>query len=927
MTNEDDAAQACTGCGLNAGVFQCPLCQAAELDGGYFCSQDCFAKCFVKHRDAVHKSGVVRAKRTLAEKADEVQNVERKRTAAKKRALAADVPLSAKAAEAEAADAAAMPGEEAFSDEEEELAYKAALDKELAKRKELPTWPLWPGIDRIGDATVFTTIAGDGRAGAAGTRRTTHFGASGSAVMAVDPSPPGPSTWAKSVVAIASDDVAAHLHSAALFAIQTAENWNKFHTGERTSHAVIVTGSAVAAHAVGWAARCRHVPCVIVAAGKDQPVEDVHTAAPDALLAEFKSPTVRRIIVVSYDALNKAPSNAVPDPAARVSKWLAAGPPQSKPLLITMPDIPCDPEDLQSLTAPSIFIRPASDAAKAAAASTSPRQSPRMAPKAPPKMGGKQAAAAAAAQQSVHLPLPYPSIPALTGAPPLRAEDFEPVGARYDTELSTHLCAKGDLASALAIVARIYSESKGKAEDALISILMSDWGCPSVVHAHHKLAVILRLLVDTSIKMSTMTKVKDQQSLSYIAARCVVRAVKHLPHLDQHHLEVHGIPCPFIFLDATLSYCLSRIPRSITDELAESWGFQKLGVASSFGHEDRLRAVAMHKLRTLFKPKVGVTATTFAGMLHHCIADASMRHALTVKDVRNATLWDWTCTPYGDLATFLIASQLVHRAEDMTSKTGFTRDGKKISKSQRSKIIITDNSFVSEQSVVQQHPTQKCLKLHRLQWPLLGARKRRREVMTKSALDELLSAMPSSRNVPMYLGDVGNLIGKWTAFNNRFGGYLPTSLIQFLEAFPEEFRIVGNLVTRVKDSKTQQIKIRYDYDDERDVYDSDEEKRRAAKKHRTERGSKKKKISLADMRTRRGLKTAEKTLLESKNMTKRAAKKKMKGLRNRARFDRNRKQLDPSARVPGYNRPTPKAIKGRGKKTNARVWKRQASSS
>uniref|UniRef100_A0A7S1LQM9 C6H2-type domain-containing protein n=1 Tax=Neobodo designis TaxID=312471 RepID=A0A7S1LQM9_NEODS len=860
------AEPSCAGCGKPAGEFQCPLCQAAELDGGFFCGQECFAKNFVEHRNAIHKSGTVKAKRSRAEKAREAEDANREKREKRKKALEGiQRPSSAAEADAAAADATAAEilddAEEAFSDEEEQVAYKAALDKELAKRKELAPWPVWPGADVTGGAIAFTPSENKAEV---------------KAPYAVIESPVG-SSWTRSDVPTPEGDVEARLHSTALFAMQTAANWV---SSQPHRTCVVVTGSATSCHAAAWAARCRSIQCVPVCS------DDVE--APEEVLKPF-TPAQRAIVIVSYPALGAT------DPTARVSAWLGAchtTAQKASPLLITLPDLPVPAEDIQSLSAPSIFLRPG-----AACDSKFLLQAP----------GAKKKV--------------LPPFPVLDKEPALVAKDFEPVEARYSPEVSAALVARGDLLHAVNVIARVYTHNKTVGEDLLRAAVMADWGSDSVVHAHHRLAVLLRLLCDASVKLSTSTKVKDQMSLAYIAGRCVVRAAKHLAPLDESHEKAMKSPCPFIYLDATLAYCFSRVQKAAVDELAECWGIHRIGVVGSFTHADRLRAVAVHRLRSAHMPKLGVMQASFAVMLHHCIADACIRHTVNVADIRAATLWDWACAPYGDLATFLAAAQLVHKASDMTSASGYTREGVKTTRSQRNKKTYSDVSFVSEVTAVQQHPTQSCGKLKRLKWPLMAARQRRRDLMRRAALEELLSALPSSNNVPMYLGNIGNLIGKWTTFNSRFGGYLPASLLAFLEEHPEEFRIVGNIVTRVKASKTPQIKIRFDEDEYHGNSDSDSDGGRR-KRNRAEE-AKKKKISLKEIRTRRGLQAAEKKLLAQKGMTKRAAKGKLKSLRNKARFNRNQKKLDTSARVPGYNKPKAKAIKGRGRKANIRTTKRQ----
>lgn len=862
----------CAGCGKPAGDFQCPLCQAAELDGGFFCGQECFAANFVAHRNSVHKSGTVKAKRSRAEKAKAEEDSIRTKRDKKKAALEGiAAPESAAVADKQAGAKSAAEllddAEAAFSDEEDQEAYKAALGKELAKRKELAPWPVWPGTDVTGGAIAF--------APAASAVKTPY--------AVIDPAATSSSSWVRTDVPVAcsSDaEVAEALHSAALFAVQTAANWvaSKPHRV-----CVIVTGTATSCHAAAWAARCRGIACVPVCS------DDVET--PAEVLEPF-TPAQRSIVIVSFPGLGAA------DPTARCSAWLSACNTAShavSPLLVTLPDLPVVPEDIQSLSAPSIFLRKAADCdAKFAVAATAP---------------GKKKAA---------------PIPLLDKAPALVAEDYEPVDARYSPEVSAALVARGDIQHAVNVVARVYTHNKTVAEDLLRAALMADWGSDSVVHAHHRLAVVLRTLCDASVKLSTSTHVKDQMSLAYMAGRCVVRAAKHLASLDESHQKAFKSPCPFVYLDATIAYCMSRIQKAAVDELAELWGIHRIGVVGSFVHADRLRAVAAHRIRSAHMPRLGVMGATFAVMLHHCMADAAIRFTMNVADMRAATLWDWACAPYGDLATFLAASQLVHKPGDLTSASGYTREGVKTTRSQRNKKLYNDVSFVTDVTAVQQHPTQTCSKMKRMKWPIMAARQRRRDLMRRAALEELLSAMPSSSTVPMYLGNVGNLIGKWTTYNSRFGGYLPTSLQAFLEEHPEEFRIVGNLVTRVKDSKTQQIKLRFN-DDEWNGRDDDSDSDGEGKRKRNraeEKGKKKNEISLTEIRTRRGLQLAEKKLLAQKGMSKRAAKTKLRSLRNKARFNKNKKPLDQSARVPGYTKPQPKSLKGRGRKMNMRTVKR-----
>lgn len=199
-----------------------------------------------------------------------------------------------------------------------------------------------------------------------------------------------------------------------------------------------------------------------------------------------------------------------------------------------------------------------------------------------------------------------------------------------------------------------------------------------------------------------------------------------------------------------------------------------------------------------------------------------------------------------------------------------------------------------------------------------------RQRLTTLAAEEILSAMPKKRHIPMYIGDVGKLIGKWNHFNAKYEGVLGVRLQDFLEAHPEHWTVVENLVTRRRTGSVEGVKLRYEESPSnlRGESDSDDEGCGRLRQRRENSGTasgvheseKKKRLSSRKDAERRDAIDAEKSSKARKKILRKAF--------NQSRTNKNYKRMDPAARVPGYKKRGVGKIKGRGKKANIRSYKR-----
>lgn len=198
-------------------------------------------------------------------------------------------------------------------------------------------------------------------------------------------------------------------------------------------------------------------------------------------------------------------------------------------------------------------------------------------------------------------------------------------------------------------------------------------------------------------------------------------------------------------------------------------------------------------------------------------------------------------------------------------------------------------------------------------------------------MEQILMVMPVDPR-PVYVGEVGNRLGKWFHFNAKYNGQLGVSLSQFMMRHPSHFKVVGTLVTRTtRASNAVPIKIRYDNDEDVDYLnhngnhsDVDEEEgenvnARAAKRVKvTDRAL----LTGQESNSHRNKKKNQSAQEMLSKLPSRTRRKRAKKAANVARFNKNYKPFDKSAHVPGYVKHGPRKIKGRGKKPNKRLHKR-----
>ena len=360
----------------------------------------------------------------------------------------------------------------------------------------------------------------------------------------------------------------------------------------------------------------------------------------------------------------------------------------------------------------------------------------------------------------------------------------------------------------------------------------------------------------------------------------------------------------------------------------------------SISEQDRSR---VHALRMQFKHAIGTSTTLFLRLLMRFLIDyCQKRVSWTVKDIDTATFW----TPFlkdifGDLGEFLCTAglldanesvgrigdklkkgaksrstlsrkQLLSQAVDAARKGENTATKKVRLLGHQQALVIDENAFIKLVPSL-----TKFTALPRRQLPLSETAQRKAATLAVSAVDTILSIMPSSKEIPMYVGDVGQQIGKWGQFNASHGGKLGGSLMEFLELHPEHFEVSGNIVRRVHSTKAGRVRIRFadgmgvdDDDDDDDVPNH--------KKSKLEKSVNKKSKNSQESVKRRWLSEAVKAIKNAPLST-RAKKKKVLSIRNRERFNKNRKYFDPSSKVKGFVKPKSKKLTGRGARKNLKT--------
>ncbi|CCW68854.1 unnamed protein product [Phytomonas sp. Hart1] len=949
------SSTACMGCKAACSEFQCPLCQAeAHTVQGFFCSQKCFAENWLQHRNDFHKRGIVRESKGGAvireDNSDRCEMFDNK-TKSKKRSR--NTGTESEGIEAIIKTNAQGPGSLTF-----------------------PPWTPLPNPQRyLKERGVEPDLGLD---------------------------------CPRAIVGACVDDIQESFWPSLVAAAHYVAS------SVRQNDALmvlVVAGFPYSAHAFAWAARCAGL-------GGSLRMAVTLSGLPERS-SQYFTPQ-KRVVVATEAVVGHAGSGAA-------SLWLEG----LTSLLVTLPDVVAY-DDLQGVNIRSIFFvsrRPCKDANSHGAITKEDIYGQKGSKKS--KIENNHVLARSESSWSENISYEEPTYEVTTAVkdmccgegnvpllwqPEMIAKDPEtvdniekdltknrdskpialsknrlksihcspcyirPLTDRMDNDVSTAL-VNGDIAAALQHLIRVFRAASGYFEEVLFNSLRCDWGAVDVVHAHHRLAYLMRNLADHSSSFS----LPKGATMADMVFRAMVPLVRMFPSLHSYKDNSVGSPgtakftemkkrkgepegedckmvscqtdpmalapfaqecqryfnfyssLPNIQLQATIIYLIVYEPSpAALDTLAEAWKVTHYIKAGGLTVINRSRKDIIHRLRSRFKPRLGAEYAEFLVTLMHILYDTVAIYSLPLEDVACRLQWDLTlASDVGSLTSFLELCGL--RAPVANGE--FANDGATQSPSKDlSKIISNLSSRQVRPSSLTEllrthevraettttkggkskdgaHLSSCFILLPWLPFPISGKRQRDVTCMENAAVDEVLMAMPREPR-PMYIGDVGNLIGKWNGFNSRFGGVLGSTLSEFLLRHPKEFKVVGGLVSRVKVGHSEPVRIRFDNDAENvdDHNDSDDDNKasriRKAQDH----------VLLTGINSK-GRKNQKGSKLE-KDLPARARKKRAIKEFNKQRFNRNYKPLDPSARVPGYVKHGPRKIKGRGKKVNMHAFKR-----
>ncbi|KAG5512414.1 hypothetical protein GH5_08265 [Leishmania sp. Ghana 2012 LV757] len=979
----DETAQrlvVCQGCSTQTTTaFQCPLCQAeAVTHRGFFCSQECFAKNWLEHRNTLHKSGVVREKKRVladdataalagaAERGRKVRGGKRTRT-----------------------------GDEADSRPHTDA---SATLKPVAGRVFAP----WPPLPK-------TAVC-----------KQKNWAQVTPALPLDVPRAVVRPVVTEAVKASGGDAEQSLQHCmwpALLASAQYVALWLQRKTASSSMQVLVVAGDVYSAHAFAWVARCVGLSGMMQLTVAERPAESSTAAdsrsassgntgaatatSPSRYFTPQRCIVIATSAVVRASALSQASSSTAVSGAA--SLWLTGAP--SNSLLITLPDV-VDAEDLQGVQTRAVFFMGPVDLASDDAAKDDDSDGVVSYAYTPVEVvceGGQPLC-----WTPVALPAPQSSTPSsgtiedenAAAAAPAPATPLIPSLAAplsLDDEVCTCF-ANGDMGGALHQLVRCYRHQPGRLEANLFYTLCCNWGAASLVHAHHRLAYAARFLCDNSARFEA----RKNATLADAALRAIAAVCRLLPRMADVEAEAaaaaadaigkegtddgtaankskkrrlqkseaaavayapslasttrptpavaSGVSAPSahevaryanyytylpnLQLQATVCHLYPIASPAVLDTFAMAWGlYRYLPGPSSLDGADRARSVAVLRVRQRFTTMLDSANGVFYAILMHLVYDAVGPYSLSVDEVSRRLQWDLTLAhDAGSLEAYLRCCSLLAADDGLLLPASRKQQVRKVSESSRAgsaPAALSSRLKGSRETTRSRTEQLRCFAVKsvagsgsgaalaasgndgfvELPWkmfPITGERQRQVARLHQAAVEEVLMAMPRVPR-PMYIGDVGNLIGKWMHFNSRFDGTLGVNLKAFLEQHPETFKVLDNIVTRRTAGTTEQVRIRFNGDDEHDNDDSDEDAGRARKtldrQLLTGQGRSKDKAGPTELPARARKKRAIKEF-------------------NKERFNRNYKSIDASARVPGFIKRGPRRIKGRGKKANKRVVKR-----
>ena len=626
---------------------------------------------------------------------------------------------------------------------------------------------------------------------------------------------------------------------------------------------VIVVNGSFAAFAMAWALRC--------AGGKVQQHFSLVLSTSDEDLAELPDNYFTggvKVAITTTDVLRlhgKKHGNSV-------SLW------SNKRTVITLPDVPL-PDEFQAVNARGIFfVATVATAAKASSSTVicSPADATFEVSDITSKLVPKLA--------SLIHPFAHPPPPSAGSS-------------KFDNIAASHF-ARGNLLTALDKIVAVYSGNAQRCEEVLENLLLHDWGCVGDEDvAHQRLAYVVRSLYFASGQFS---KVQGSMRLSELAVRVAARVARFMAPIASKDKRTANVA-----LHATLCFIFSTTPAPTMDTLAAAWGITHVVPGlPALSAVLKQREGIVSRITKRYGAKLSPLYAQFLSILMCLLYDSLLKYSLTESDVEAMTQWTLLFQhEVGTLKQFLAICELDASASSATAARPLMA-GKQTSAAPATVAHDPATTFITPKSqyVSKALPT--------LVIPITGTRSREVEKLKQIAAEEVLSAMPK-QPIPMYVGDVGNLIGIWTKFNAKYDGILGLSLVQFLEDRSDDFQVVGNVVTRRVVGRGDQVRVRFDNNRDSDSEDDDTRKNRD---RRMLTGDTKKKG-----------KKDEKGEAKRGAMHSKARRKQMKKDQNLERFNKNRQTFDQSAKVPGYIKRGPRKLKGRGKKINIRRFKRGAS--
>lgn len=882
------AALTCQGCDGVASQFQCPLCQAeGSKENGFFCTQTCFATNWLAHRNSFHKKGVAREiKKDSAKEPGETKSADTRKRAR------------------EAPAAAATPAEEEEEEGEVRLHYPPWHPLPSATECQKNKWAqVDPALDKSCPRAIVSTTVGDEQYALwpAAVAAAVHIAPQlrqDPALQVLVVAGSAPTAHAFAWAARSCGGLTGHLRLAVTTADEALATPSSWFTAQRR---VMVVTHAVLQHTGGVASAWLTTAKSLLVTLPDVPTADA-----------VQGVDTRAVFFVSADKSDTGSAWAAEEKATHTLSLMA-------PAALYGEDAALDPAQLLQIQE--------SDALRFYPVGYTPEAAERERELAgpPPRLDNDLATAIANGDTGAvvqHVARIYSHAPGCTEEVLRHALRCD-WGALSVTHLQHRLA---HLLRALCDQSSHFESSGTKATSladvALRTIAYLSHVAPPIAVEEEETAPPAAAAPAAKQKAGSSqkgakrnkTEAKATAAAAAVGPRMPTIRTTEVSAADKKKYKNYYSQAADLQLQATLCYIFPLAPLSLVDALGTAWGLTRClaGLAAlrpvlkATGATYRQDAIA--RLESRYGAKQSPAYANYLSVLMLLCYDAVAIYSLSLEEMERRLLWSLTVGPdVDDLRQFLANCFLLPEAVLDVKK------GKKKAAAVTSRqvqvaspaMLLYDAHEVKAprpRSTTSRATQPEFVELPWKSIPLSGERRRQHEKLREIAVTEILMAMPPQPR-PMFIGELGNLIGKWSAFNARFDGALGISLSTFLESQKEHFTLVGTLVTRKKAGKTEQVRLHFNNDHDEDDSDNEDGGRKA--------------------RDRKAL-TGGKTGSGGREIGRRAQKKNIVKEFNRSRFNKNHKPFDPSARVPGYVKHGARRITGRGKKANKRNYKRSS---